>query len=132
MSLARTLTLKSRSDKRGSLVAIEGQIDIPFNIKRVYYIFNTHANVSRGGHAHKNLEQIVICLKGSCRFILDDGKKREEIILDNPTRGLMIVKNTWREMHDFTSDCILMVLASEHYDESDYIRNYQDFLYLSN
>ncbi|MGR2993107.1 FdtA/QdtA family cupin domain-containing protein [Vibrio vulnificus] len=115
-------------DERGNLIALEGMKDIPFEIKRIYYIFDTKQGVVRGLHAHRALKQVAIALKGSCRFLLDDGITKEEIILDCPTKGILIDSCLWREMHDFSKDCVLMVLASEHYDESDYIRDYQNFL----
>lgn len=127
MSLIKLIDLPSLGDQRGGLVAIESNQSIPFEIKRLYYIFNT-TNQSRGFHAHIDLKQIAVCAKGSCRFILDNGHTREEVTLNSPTQGLYIDALTWREMHDFSEDCVLLVLASEHYDESDYIRDYQDFL----
>lgn len=123
-----TIEFKKLGDDRGSLVSLEQNKNIPFEIKRIYYIFGTKDGVSRGFHAHKNLQQVAICVKGSCRFLLDDGKTKEEIILDKPDTGLHINSFIWREMHDFSEDCVLMVLASELYDEDDYIRDYQDFL----
>lgn len=115
-------------DERGSLVAFElGQV-IPLDIKRVYYIYGTALGVSRGYHAHYNLTQLAICIAGRCRMVLDNGITREETWMDNPTKGLLIEKMIWREMHDFSPDCVLLVLATEHYDESDYIRDYQHFL----
>ena len=128
MSLVKLVDLPSFGDDRGGFVAIESSQSIPFEIKRLYYIFNTSGNKSRGFHAHINLKQIAVCVKGSCRFILDDGFHREEIILNSPTQGLMIESLTWREMHDFSEDCVLLVLANSHYDENDYIRNYDEFL----
>ena len=128
MSLIKTISFKPLGDERGSLVALEGNKIVPFDIKRVYYIFGTKEGVSRGFHAHKNLKQLAVCVTGSCRFVLDNGKSREEIILDSATTGLVIEDLTWREMHDFSADCVLMVLASEYYNESDYIRDYQEFL----
>jgi dTDP-4-dehydrorhamnose 3,5-epimerase-like enzyme len=128
MSLINTLNFKPLGDDRGSLVALESNKSIPFDIKRVYYIFGTQDGVSRGFHAHRNLKQVAVCVTGSCRFVLDNGKKREEVILDSSTKGLVIEDLTWREMHDFSPDCVLLVLASEYYDESDYIRDYQEFL----
>ncbi|WP_272672792.1 sugar 3,4-ketoisomerase [Providencia sp. PROV037] len=128
MKLVNTIEFKKLGDDRGSLVSLEQNKNIPFEIKRIYYIFGTKDGVSRGFHAHKNLQQVAICVKGSCRFLLDDGKTKEEIILDKPDTGLHINSFIWREMHDFSEDCVLMVLASELYDESDYIRNYDDFL----
>lgn len=127
-SLVQWIDFPSLGDERGSLVALEGNKTVPFDIKRVYYIFNTMEGVSRGFHAHKNLKQLAVCVTGSCRFVLDDGKKREETMLDRSTTGLFIEEMVWREMHDFSPDCVLMVLASEHYDEDDYIRDYQEFL----
>ncbi|MBW5408389.1 WxcM-like domain-containing protein [Morganella morganii] len=122
------IEFKTLGDDRGSLISLEQNKNIPFEIKRIYYIFGTKENVSRGFHAHRNLQQVAVCLSGSCRFILDDGEKREEIILNSPDKGLYISNYTWREMHDFSPDCVLIVLASDFYLESDYIRNYDDFL----
>lgn len=115
-------------DERGSLVALEAGKTVPFAIKRVYYIFGTKQGVARGFHAHKNLKQIAVCVTGKCRMILDDGKTRQEAWLESPTKGLFIDDLVWREMYDFSEDCVLLVLASEHYDEADYIRNYDEFL----
>ena len=128
MSFIKTISFKPLGDERGSLVALEGSKSVPFDIKRVYYIFGTKEGVSRGFHAHRNLKQVVVCVTGSCRFVLDNGKSREEIILDSAATGLVIEDLTWREMHDFSQDCVLLVLASEHYDKADYIRDYQKFL----
>ena len=128
MSLIKTINFKPLGDERGSLVALEGNKNVPFDIKRAYYIFGTKKGVSRGFHAHRNLKQVAVCVTGSCCFVLDNGKQREEVVLDKPTIGLLIDDLTWREMYDFSPDCVLMVLASEHYDESDYIRDYQEFL----
>ncbi|NNG81654.1 FdtA/QdtA family cupin domain-containing protein [Acinetobacter sp. ANC 5378] len=128
MSLVKLIDLSSFSDDRGGFVVIESGQTISFEVKRLYYIFNTSGNKPRGFHAHIDLKQIAICVNGSCRFILDDGLQREEVILNSPTKGLMIERLTWREMHDFSEDCVLLVLASSHYDETDYIRNYDEFL----
>ena len=115
-------------DERGSLIAIENNKNIPFEVKRVYYIFDTKENVRRGFHAHKNLKQVLICVKGSCKIHLDNGKgETSEVILDKPDQGLLIQSNLWREMYDFSSDAVLLVLASEYYIESDYIRDYEAF-----
>ncbi|PKL40250.1 MAG: dTDP-6-deoxy-3,4-keto-hexulose isomerase [Candidatus Riflebacteria bacterium HGW-Riflebacteria-1] len=119
--------LQIKGDERGSLTVVEGNKDIPFEIKRVYYIFDTKMDVRRGFHAHKDLEQIAICVSGSCKFHLDNGHKTAEVLLDSPSKGLYVGKMVWREMYDFTPDCVLMVLASEHYDGNDYIRDYQAF-----
>ncbi len=128
MSLIKLLNFKSLGDERGSLVSLEQQKNIPFDIKRIYYLFNSEANIVRGLHAHIALQQVAICVKGSCRFVLDDGENRECIVLNSPDMGLYIGSNLWREMHDFSSDCVLLVIASELYDESDYIRDYDEFL----
>lgn len=130
MSLVKWIDFKSLGDERGSLVALEiGQEkELPFAIKRVYYIYHTAEGVSRGYHAHRDLKQVAICVAGSCRMVLDNGIAREETWMDCPTKGLLIESMVWREMHDFSPDCVLLVLASEHYDESDYIREYDVFL----
>ena len=128
MSLIKLFSFEIRGDDRGSLVALEGGGTIPFDIQRVYYIFGTKAGVSRGFHAHRRLSQIMICVCGSCRIVLDDGRQREEIVLDSPMTGLEINDLMWREMHDFSADCVLMVLADRHYDETDYIRDYDEFI----
>ena len=112
----KLVDLKTLGDERGSLIAIEQGHNAPFEIKRVYYIFDTKEGVERGFHAHINLKQICIAVKGSCTFVLDDGEKREEIKLTSPNQGLFIEGLIWREMKNFSSDCILVVLASEHYD----------------
>jgi len=128
MANFKTVDFKTLGDDRGSLIAIEEGYNAPFQIKRVYYIFDTKEGVERGFHAHINLKQICIAVKGSCTFTLDNGKTREEIKLDNPNEGLYIEGLIWREMKEFSEDCVLVVLASEHYDESDYIRIYDNFL----
>ena len=115
-------------DDRGSLVSLEANKTIPFDVKRVYYIFGTKPEVSRGFHAHRSLQQVVVSVTGKCRMVIDNGTQREEVWLDSPTRGLYIGDLVWREMHDFSPDCVLLVLASEHYDENDYIRDYKTFL----
>lgn len=115
-------------DDTGSLIAIEAMKDIPFVIKRVYYVYDTVANAVRGRHAHKKLEQVIFCPKGSCDFILDDGKERQTIRMDKPSKGLYIKGNIWREFTNFSPDCIVMVLASLPYDDGDYIRDYREFV----
>lgn len=130
MSIIKLIDFLSLGDERGDLVSLEGNKEIPFDIKRVYYLFGTEPCVSRGFHAHKDLQQVAICVKGSCTFILDDGNIREEVVLDSPFKGLYIDSMKWREMYDFSKDCVLIVLASSFYDEADYIRDYEDFLCL--
>ncbi len=128
MSLIKLIDFPMLGDERGSLLSLESSRNIPFDIKRVYYIFNTVKGVSRGFHAHKVLKQVAIAVSGSCRFVLDDGSDKADIVLDMPSKGLLIESFMWREMHDFSDDCVLMVLADQPYDESDYIRNYEEFL----
>ena len=127
MSLIRIVSFPPLGDDRGSLVALEAHKTVPFDIKRVYYIFGTLSEVSRGFHAHRKLQQVAVCVTGKCRMVLDDGQRRAEVWLDSPTKGLLIGDLVWREMHDFSPDCVLLVLASEHYDETDYIRSYDEF-----
>ena len=122
------IQFQQHGDDRGMLVALEENKEIPFAIKRVYYMYDTGLNVRRGYHAHKNLEQILICVCGKCTIHVDDGLSTQEIILDKPYEGLYISNDVWREMYDFSEDAVLMVLASELYDESDYIRDYQQFM----
>lgn len=121
-------TFQPHGDERGQLVALEELKDIPFHIKRVYYMYDTGKDVTRGYHAHKSLQQILICIHGSCKIRLDNGREKEIVVLDHPNVGLYVSNVMWREMFDFSSDAVLMVLASEFYDENDYIRNYDDFL----
>lgn len=120
--------LRVIGDQRGSLIVLEQGCNIPFNVKRAYYIFDTKSGVSRGFHAHKRLQQVAVCVAGKCRIVLDDGKTREDFWLDSPTKGLLIRNMMWREMHDFSEDCVLVVFASELYDEADYIRDYDKFV----
>lgn len=122
------IQLQTHGDERGSLVALEKEKNIPFEIKRVYYIFNTKENVRRGFHAHKDLKQALIVVRGSCRFLLDDGKEKVNILLDTPSQALLIESFVWHEMYDFSEDCVLLALASDLYKESDYIRSYDEFL----
>lgn len=127
MSLIKTISFPPLGDDRGSLVALEAHKTVPFDVKRVYYIFGTKPGVSRGFHAHRALQQVAVCVTGKCRMVLDDGTRREEVWLDSPTKGLLIGDLVWREMHDFSPDCVLLVLADQQYNETDYIRNYEDF-----
>ena len=117
-------------DERGQLVALEEFKDIPFRIKRVYYMYDTLSGVVRGKHAHIHLEQILICIHGSCKVLLDNGKERKVVNLEKPYEGLYVSSKMWREMYDFSKDAVLMVLASELYDGKDYIRDYDTFLQL--
>jgi hypothetical protein len=124
------LQLQAHGDERGSLIALEEGKNIPFPVKRVYYMFDTGANVRRGFHAHQTLKQVAIAVRGSCRFLLDDGTEKIDIKLDQPNQGLLIESFVWREMYDFSHDCVLMVLADQLFDEADYVRDYERFLAL--
>ena len=123
----KLINFKTNGDERGSLIALENNHNIPFDVKRVYYIFNTKDKVRRGFHAHKNLKQVAICVSGSCKFLLDDGKNKEEIELNTPNQGLFLEGLIWREMFDFSEDCVIIVLADDYYEEEDYIRDYEVF-----
>ena len=124
----RLINMKVMGDERGKLVSLESNKNIPFELKRVYYIFDTLPNQERGKHAHKNMEQIIVAMDGACEFVLDDGKNRETVWLNRPDVGLYIGKNMWREMRNFSYGCKLMVLASDYYNENEYIRDYEEFL----
>ena len=124
----KTYNFPPHGDDRGQLVAIEASREIPFAVRRVYYIYDTLPGVRRGFHAHRNLEQILVCVHGSCKIHLDDGFDTAEVLLDTPNTGLYISNDMWREMYDFSEGAVLLVLASQHYDEADYIRNYDAFI----
>jgi dTDP-4-dehydrorhamnose 3,5-epimerase-like enzyme len=122
------IQLSMHGDDRGQLVALEQERDVPFQIRRVYYLFATRQNVHRGQHAHRHLNQLVVALHGSVRFLADDGHGPTEVVLDDPTRGLLLGGMVWRDLYDFSEDCVLMVLADQLYDPDDYIFDYDDFL----
>ena len=121
------MPLKVFGDARGKLISLEGNRNLPFEIKRVYYIFDTVPEQVRGMHAHRNLEQLIVAMDGACQFVLDDGKNRETVWLNRPDVGLYIGKNMWREMRHFSYGCKLMVLASDYYSEDEHIRDYSVF-----
>ncbi|PWK18210.1 sugar 3,4-ketoisomerase [Xanthomarina spongicola] len=112
---------------RGNLSVIEKDC-IPFTVKRVYYLYDVPSNAYRGGHAHKNLYQFLIALSGSFDVVLDDGNQKKTITLNKPNKGLLIPKGIWRELENFSSGSVCLVLASEEFDEEDYIRKYKQFL----
>ena len=120
--------LRRVGDARGELIPIEAMRDVPFPIERVYFLRNLLADRPRGFHAHKVLRQAAFCIAGTCNIILDDGVNRTQHKLVEPSKGLLIEPLIWHEMNSFSKDCILMVIASDYYDESDYIRDYNDFL----
>ena len=121
------ISFEDLSDNRGGLVSYEESRNIPFPIKRVYCIYNVGSNDARGFHAHRELEQVAVCIQGSCTMLLDNGREKESIVLSSPYKGVHIGSNIWRVMKNFSSDCVLVVLASELYDEADYIRSYDKF-----
>lgn len=121
------INFRSCNDDRGKLVAIEGASGVPFDIKRVYYIYQTKEGVERGFHAHRALTQVAVAVAGSCRMHLDNGFSRASVDLNSPEYGILIKPGVWREMREFSGDCVLLVLADQHYDESDYIREYPEF-----
>lgn len=114
-------------DPRGNLTFIEGEFHAPFNIKRVYYLYDVPGGETRGGHAHRELQQIIIAVSGSFEVVLDDGSERKSFFLNRPYQGLYIPKLLWRELENFSSGSVCLVLASLHYDESDYYRDYLEF-----
>ena len=124
----RFIELSQIKDSRGDLTFIEGGKHLPFNIARVYYLYNVPVDAERGGHAHKELEQVVFALSGSFRMKIDDGKTKSEYWLRDPRKGLYIKSMTWREMDSFSQGAVCMVLASHWYDEVDYYRDYNNFL----
>lgn len=124
----KLIQFQTHGDERGALIALEENKNIPFTVKRVYFMYDTKEGVHRGFHAHKTLRQVLFCPCGACTIMLDTGDEKAYIRLDKPTEGLIVEANTWREMYDFTPDAVLMVLASDYYDESDYIRDYDKFL----
>jgi dTDP-4-dehydrorhamnose 3,5-epimerase-like enzyme len=125
--LTKFIEFARRGDEEGWLVALEAEKSIPFPIRRVYYIFGTLPGVRRGRHAHRQLRQVMVCLAGTCKVLLDDGRRTEEVFLDSNERGLVLDPMVWHEMHEFSPGCVLMVLADAWYDESDYIRDYRQF-----
>lgn len=113
---------------RGEISVLENEKNIPFSIKRIYYLYDIPVGIERGGHAHYELEQYVIAASGSFIFVLDDGENKKEVFLNHPNKALHIRKGIWREMKDFSSGAICLVLASMTYNEADYIRRYDKFI----
>ncbi len=126
--IGKIINLPKISDPRGNLTMAEGSDLVPFDIKRVYWVYDVPGGESRGGHAHKKLRQFVVALSGSFHVTLDNGRERETILLNHPYQGLIIETNIWRTLDDFSSGAVCMVLASEHYDAEDYIEDYDEFL----
>ncbi|WP_255314290.1 FdtA/QdtA family cupin domain-containing protein [Bacillus sp. FJAT-26390] len=124
---SRVIEVNVLGDERGLLTVIEENLTIPFEIKRVFYIYNTQNEVRRGFHGHYKTRQALISVAGSCKVYLDNLQRKQEVILDTPQKVLLLEPNDWHEMYDFTPDCVLLVLASHHYDPEDYIRDYKLF-----
>jgi len=115
----------------GYLVALEGQKDIPFEIRRVFFIYGVDYNEKRGSHAHRRSRQVLVCVHGSCEIILSDGRESERIVLDSPDKGVVQEALIWGEMEHFSKDAVLMVFSDSSYDPDEYIRNYDEFLTLA-
>ena len=123
----RLIDFHAIGDHRGWLTPLEEHKEIPFSVKRVYVIHGTLPDISRGFHAHRDLEQVAICVAGQCTFVTDDGQQRQEFLLNSPNQGLYMKSMIWREMHHFSPDCVLVVLANRLYDPLDYVRDYAEF-----
>ena len=119
---------RHHSDRKGNLTVVQNGDTLPFDVKRVYYLYDVPGGESRGGHAHKNLCQLVVAMSGSFTVTLDNGADRQTVLLNHPWQGLLIKPGMWRTLDDFSSGAVCMVLASELYDEDDYIYDYSEFL----
>jgi hypothetical protein len=121
------LPLNKIHNRAGNITIVEGQINLPFDIKRIYYLYDVPGGEGRGGHAHKELKQLIVAASGSFDVLLDDGLNKKIVKLNRPDYGIMVVPGIWRELFEFSSGAVCIVLASHKYDEPDYIRNYSDF-----
>ncbi|MBQ0016415.1 MAG: WxcM-like domain-containing protein [Bacteroidales bacterium] len=119
---------RHHSDRKGNLTVVENGVTLPFDVKRVYYLYDVPGGASRGAHAHINLSQLIVAASGSFKVTLDDGNCKRSFFLNRPYQGLYVKPGMWRELDDFSSGAVCMVLASDIYDEDDYIRDYDDFL----
>lgn len=128
INLSRILEIDILGDDRGNLSVIENRVQVPFDVRRVFYIYGTKQGVRRGFHAHYKTRQALISVAGSCKIHLDNTVRVDEVLLDSPNKVLILEPNDWHEMYDFSEDCVLLVLASELYDSKDYIRDYNKFL----
>ena len=128
MAIGRMIELHKITDPRGNLTVAENMKGIPFNIKRVYWVYDVPGGECRGGHAHKQLKQLLIAVSGSFHVTLDNGKEQQTYLLNHPYQALLIETGVWRTLDDFSSGAVCLVLASELYDEDDYIYDYDSFL----
>ena len=128
MILGKIIELPRITDPRGNLTVAEANKNIPFDIKRVYWLYDVPGGECRGGHAHKQIKEILIAVSGSFHVTLDNGKEKKTFLLNHPYQGLLIDTKTWRTLDDFSSGAVCVVLASDFYDENDYIYDYNDFL----
>jgi len=128
LSDARLIDLRRIANPKGNLTPIEGGVDVPFEIKRVYYLYDIPGGETRGGHAHRKLEQFIVAASGSFDAVLDDGEQRRRFFLNRSYHGLYVPKMVWRDLENFSSGSVCLVLASAHYEEADYLRDYRDFL----
>lgn len=130
MELCRVLEFNEKGDERGKLVIVEGSKDVPFEIKRLFYIYGSDRDVVRGKHANRDSEFVLINVSGTSKVMVTDGRNRQVVELTKPRQGVYLPKMVWKEMYDFSPDSVLLVLASTHYDGGEYIRNYDDYLKL--
>lgn len=126
--ISKIIEVRELGDERGALAVIESNINIPFETKRIFYIYGTAEGVRRGFHAHHKTRQALVCVSGTCKVFLDNTERKTDVTLDSPTKLLILEPNDWHEMYDFSPDCVLLVLASHLYDPEDYIRDYTRFL----
>lgn len=123
---------KHHSDRKGNITVVENNKDIPFEVRRTYYLYDVPGGESRGAHAHKELSQLIVAASGSFMVTLDDGKVKRSFLLNRPYQGLLVVPGIWRDLDDFSSGSVCLVLASHKYDEADYIRDYNEYLNFKN
>ena len=126
------INFETHPDERGKLCSLSNNKEIPFEIKRIYYTWDMPKEAIRGGHAHKKLDEVMVCLSGSCDFVLDDGNEKITITLDSPNKGLYIKADLWRDFRNFSDNCVVILIASDYYDTNDYIRDYNKYLKLKN
>jgi len=132
VSQCKIIELDKIHNRAGNLTVVQNHLSVPFSVERVYYLYDVPNNAERGGHAHKELYQLIIAASGSFTIILNDGTVKKSFMLNNPNMGLLVVPGIWRELNDFSSGSVCLVLASMKYSASDYIRDYQEFLIYKN